>query len=163
MLTKSAKHLRDASQMSICSFLMVSPRQMLPFLMANTFIQTTANDGLEFTYPLFRRAAGIYLLMYLQIRRRCLCPFGRRRKKQKNEVVRFNQGGYICPTHNYEPRTLEPQNSCSFSSEWLNGWILFLVWMDNNHEQLAVVAVQVSPACKSSTIIIYALLTCSAV
>lgn len=126
MLAKSATHRRDAPQVSVCSFLMVSPRQMLPFPMANTFIQTTASadvftDTARMPAPIWEEKEG---------------------GGGKNEVVRFNQGGYICPTHNYEPRTLEPQNSCSFSSEWLKGWILFLVWMDNNNHPGAFEAVR---------------------
>lgn len=42
-------------------------------------------------------------------------------KKTKNEVVRFNHAGYICPMHNYEAKTLELQDSGSLASEWLTG------------------------------------------
>lgn len=51
-------------------------------------------------------------------------------EEKKNEVVRFNHAGYICPMHNYEPKTLELQDSGSLASQGLMdgfwsqyGWI----------------------------------------
>lgn len=66
-------------------------------------------------------------------------PFGR----EKNEVGRFNHAGYICPMHNYEPRTLELQDSGSFASAWLREGF----WSDMSGERVGDYTSQQIPIC----------------
>lgn len=67
----------------------------------------TANFGcyviMKFTYLLFRRARRALFSDVFTDTAKMPSPIWEVGRTKK-EVVRFNQGGYICPAHNYEPR-----------------------------------------------------------
>lgn len=99
----SAKHLRDASQMSIFQ---VFDQSSSFWWLIHFYSDDAANFGcyviVKFAYLLFRRARRALFSDVFTDTAKMPSPIWEVGRTKK-EVVRFNQGGYICPAHNYEP------------------------------------------------------------